>query len=194
MSSGEPDDAKVSSPVRRGGDVLAHGVTRSLPYCEKVFAGVRSSGETDAGTTASMFAHFLTWLQETRTPVLIMATANDTSKLPTEFIRRFDAVFFVDLPTTEERREIIRIMNRKYDSDIPESYAEKLQGWTGSEIEQLAKDSLFDGLEEAFSAIVPISRTMREEVTALREWAKSRARIANTPEGQELQQRKIRAS
>lgn len=165
-----------------------------IDECEKVFAGVRSSGETDAGTTASMFAHFLTWLQETRTPVLIMATANDISKLPTEFIRRFDAVFFVDLPTTEERREIIRIMNRKYDSGIPEAYAEKLQGYTGSEIEQLAKDSLFDGLEEAFSAIVPISRTMREEVTALREWAKSRARIANTPEGQELQQRKIRAS
>lgn len=82
---------------------------------EKSFAGTKSSGELDAGTTANMFSHFLTWVQESNTSAIIMATANDISKLPPEFIRagRFDATFFVDLPTIQERVEIIRIMNRK---------------------------------------------------------------------------------
>src|SRR5208283_2110229 len=147
---------------------------------EKSFAGTKSSGETDAGTTAGMFSHFLTWLQETTTPVLIMATANDISKLPPEFMRagRFDALFFVDLPSLAERKEIIGIMNRKYGTDISVDFGEKLNGFTGAEIEQLAKDSLFDGLDAAMEAIVPLSRTMREEIQNLRDWARTRARFA----------------
>ena len=162
---------------------------------EKAFAGTRSSGETDAGTTANMFGAFLTWMQETKSSVLVMATANDISKLPPEFIRagRFDATFFVDLPTTSERVEIIKIMNRKYNSKIPTSYSQKLAGWTGAEIEQLAKDSLYDGLEAAYEAIVPLSRTMREEVQSLKDWAKTRARLANTLEEKPKDQRKLRA-
>ena len=99
-------------------------------------------GETDAGTTASMFGHFLTWMAETTASVLVMATANDITKLPPEFMRagRFDATFFVDLPGLTERIEIIKIMNRKYGTDIPLDYAQKLLGYTGAEIEQLAKD------------------------------------------------------
>ena len=82
-------------------------------------------------------------------------------------------------------------MNRKWGSDIPISYGDKLNGYTGAEIEQLAKDSLFDGLEEAFNALVPLSRTMREEIQALREWAKTRARYANTPDEEPEKGRKI---
>lgn len=165
-----------------------------LEELEKSFAGTRSSGETDAGTTAGMFSHFLTWLQETTTPVLIMATANDISKLPPEFMRagRFDGTFFVDLPTLTERREIIGIMNRKYETDVPMSYAEKLDGYSGAEIEQLAKDSLFDGLDAAMEAIVPLSRTMREDIQNLRDWARTRARFANTPDEEIPEQRRIR--
>ncbi len=161
---------------------------------EKAFAGSKSSGETDSGTTASMFGHFLCWMQETKTPVLIMATANDISKLPPEFLRagRFDAIFFVDLPTPAERKEIIGIMNRKYGTDISAEFADKLNGFTGAEIEQLTKDCLFDGLDAAMEAIVPLSRTMREEVQNLRDWARTRARFANTPEDEPAEQRKIR--
>ena len=161
---------------------------------EKAFAGSKSSGETDSGTTASMFGHFLCWMQETKTPVLIMATANDISKLPPEFLRagRFDAIFFVDLPTPAERKEIIEIMNRKYGTDISAEFADKLNGFTGAEIEQLTKDCLFDGLDAAMEAIVPLSRTMREEVQNLRDWARTRARFANTPEDEPAEQRKIR--
>jgi len=161
---------------------------------EKAFAGTKSSGETDAGTSAAMFGHFLTWMQETTSSVLVMATANQISQLPPEFIRagRFDATFFVDLPTKTERIEIIKIMNRKWGADIPISCSDRLNGYTGAEIEQLAKDSLFDGLEQAFNALVPLSRTMREEIESLRQWAKTRARPANTPDDEPDEQRKIR--
>jgi hypothetical protein len=100
-------------------------------------------------------------------------------------------MFFVDIPTLTERTQIIRIMNTRYGSKIPPEDGEKLQGWSGAEIEQLAKDSLFDGLEAALENIVPLSRTMKEEITALREWAKTRARRANSPE-EEDQSKKVR--
>ena len=153
-----------------------------LDEIDKGLDGVRTSGHTDGGATSGMFGHFLTWIQETTSPILVMATANNISGLPPEFMRagRFDAMFFVDLPSTEERIEIIRIMNQRYDSSIPETMAERLQGWTGAEIEQLAKDSLFDGLDEAVQNIVPLSRTMKEDITALCEWARTRARRANS--------------
>ena len=158
-----------------------------LDEIDKVFSGVKSSGHTDGGTTSSMFGHFLTWMQETQSPVLVMATANNVKELPPEFMRagRFDAMFFVDIPTITERREIIHIMNTRYGSEIPEDYAESIQGWSGAEIEQLAKDSLFDGLQTALESIVPLSRTMKEEITTLREWAKTRARKANSPEDED---------
>jgi SpoVK/Ycf46/Vps4 family AAA+-type ATPase len=150
---------------------------------DKTFSGVKSSGQTDGGTTSCMFGHFLTWM-ESESPILVMATANNINELPPELLRagRFDAIFFVDIPNLPEREEIIEIMNQRYGSEIPLEYAGELQGWTGAEIEQLAKDSLFDGLEVAFKTIVPLSRTMKEDITALQEWAKTRARKANAPE------------
>jgi AAA+ superfamily predicted ATPase len=163
---------------------------------EKAFAGVKSSGESDAGTTANIFSHFLIWMAETTTPMIVVATANDVSKLPPELVRagRFDITFFVDLPHLEERREIIEIMNRKYNSDIPVSLAAKMDGWSGSEIEQLSKDMLFDGLEKAYTNIVPLSKLMREPIQSLRDWAKTRARLANTMEKPTTQHRKIRSA
>src|SRR5208283_4248474 len=165
-----------------------------LDEVEKMFAGTQSSGQTDSGTTASMFGHFLTWLSETTTPILVMATANNIAQLPPEFLRagRFDSIWFVDLPSGKEREQIIEIMNRRYGSEIPLEYSAKMNGYSGSEIEQLAKDSLFDGLDTAFNALIPLSRTMKTEIDSLREWAKTRARFANTPEEEPSDQRKIR--
>jgi len=156
---------------------------------EKSFSGVKSSGQTDGGTTAGMFGTFLTWMQETTSPILVMATANDISSLPPEFMRagRFDALFFVDLPTAKERLEIIRIMNERYGSSISKDHVQALQGWTGAEIEQLSKDSLFDGLDTAIANIVPLSKTMKEDIQSLRNWAKSRARRANDYTKNEVQ-------
>lgn len=156
-----------------------------LDEIDKGFSGVASSGKTDGGTVAGMFGHFLTWLQETTSPILVMATANGIQELPPELLRagRFDAVFFVDIPTVGERAEIIQIMNTRYGSDIPVDYAKGLEGWSGSEIEQLAKDSLFDGLEQAFKNIVPLSMTMKEAINSLQSWAETRARKANDKPG-----------
>ncbi|EFK08837.1 ATPase, AAA family [delta proteobacterium NaphS2] len=161
-----------------------------LDEIDKVFGGVKSSSNTDGGTTASMFGHFLTWMQETTSPVLVMATANNLKDLPPEFMRagRFDAMFFVDLPTRKERQEIIQIMNERYHSGIPETCENELSGWTGAEIEQLAKDSLFDGFDEAHQTIVPLSKTMKEEISALQQWAATRARRASLPEDKEKTQ------
>jgi len=165
-----------------------------LDEVEKMFAGTQSSGQTDSGTTASMFGHFLTWLSETTTPILVMATANNIAQLPPEFLRagRFDSIWFVDLPIGKEREQIIEIMNRRYGSEIPLEYSAKMSGYSGSEIEQLAKDSLFDGLAPAFDSLIPLSRTMKTEIDSLREWAKTRARFANTLEEEPADQRKIR--
>jgi len=166
-----------------------------LDEIDKVFSGVKSSGHTDGGTTSSMFGHFLVWMQETTSPILIMATANNIAQLPPEFLRagRFDAMFFVDLPTLKERCRIIEIMNVRYITSIPDTHAEMLSGWTGAEIEQLAKDSLFDGLGAALENIVPLSKTMKEDITALREWAKTRARKANVTDDEKLKKiRRIR--
>jgi len=123
-------------------------------------------------------------MQERETNSMLWATANDISQLPPEFLRagRFDVLFFVDLPNEDERVEIINIMNRRYSSDIAAGSAKHLKGWSGAEIEQLAKDSLFDGLEDAQDSIVPLSVTMKNQIDSLQTWAKSRARRANDAE------------
>ena len=162
---------------------------------EKSFSGSTSRNPGDSGTSAGMLSHWLTWMNETNAPVLIMATANDVEALPPEFLRsgRFDATFFVDIPTQPERQEIIRIMNQKYGCEIPEDYAvTKLEGYTGAEIEQIAKDSLFDGLKPAIDSLVPISKTMSDQISALRKWGATRARLANTPEPKTRKVRKIK--
>jgi len=76
---------------------------------EKAIGSAKSSVHT-GDTTASMLGHFLTWMQESKADFIIAATANDIHSLPAEFIRRFDQIFFLDVPTTEERWEIYQIM------------------------------------------------------------------------------------
>src|SRR5260370_40088130 len=86
---------------------------------EKGFAGSRSSGSTDGGTSSRVFGSFISWMEEKRSPVFIVATANDVSQLPPELLRkgRFDELFFVDLPTREEREAIWQIQIGKFRRD-----------------------------------------------------------------------------
>src|SRR6185295_16425954 len=78
---------------------------------EKGFAGSKSSGATDGGTTSRVFGSFLQWMQEKTAPVFVVATANDVTALPPELLRkgRFDEQWFVDLPDEAERADIWRI-------------------------------------------------------------------------------------
>ncbi len=150
---------------------------------EKALGGVLSSSKTDGGTTASMFGYLLTWMQESQTPKYIVATSNDVEELLQishgALIRRFDDVFFVDVPDEEERKEIIRIMNKKYKTQIPEGLTEKMENWTGAEIEKFVISSLYDGVEEALKSIKPIYLQNKETIEKLKKWAKDNARIAN---------------
>lgn len=165
---------------------------------EKAFAGVQSSGASDSGTTARVFATFLTWLQEKKAAVFVVATANDVSQLPPEMLRkgRFDEIFFIDLPTLPEREQIFEIHLRKRNRDPKKFDLKKLaratDGYSGAEIEQVIVGALFtaydaqrelkneDILQEAKS-IVPISVMMSEEIDELRTWAQMRARPASSP-------------
>lgn len=162
---------------------------------EKGFAGV-SGGVSDSGTTARVFATFLSWMQEKTAPVFLIATANDVSKLPPEMLRkgRFDEIFFVDLPTDKEREGIFEIHLRKRGRD-PKKFklaalSELTEGYSGAEIEQVVVGGLYTAfdkkreltqkdIEDEAKAIVPLSRMMAEDIEELREWARMRARPAS---------------
>ncbi len=164
---------------------------------DKGFSGVQSSGMSDGGTTARVFASFLTWMQEKTAPVFVAATANNVSQIPPEMLRkgRFDEVFFADLPNKQERKTIfdLHIKNRKRESgqfDL-EALASASEGFSGAEIEQAVIGGLFrafhDGVELDTKHItaeirhtVPLSKTMKESIAQLRQWAKGRARNAST--------------
>lgn len=162
---------------------------------DKAFAGSTGSADSDGGTSSRIFGSFLTWMQEKTSPVFVMATANRVERLPGEFLRkgRFDELFFVDLPNAQERHEIFRIHLMKRRRDIARFDLDQLvgicEGFSGAEIEQaliaamyeaFAQDREFTQLDiiAAIKATLPLSKTMSEQVTALRDWARQRARPA----------------
>jgi ATP-dependent 26S proteasome regulatory subunit len=163
---------------------------------EKGFAGMSGSGVSDSGTTARVFATFLTWMQDKTKPVFLIATANDVTVLPPEMLRkgRFDEIFFVDLPDSEEREQIfsIHLKRRKRDPakfDLS-ALAKTTFGFSGAEIEQVligALNNAFDAgreltqedIEAEAKAVVPLSVMMREEIDELRTWAEMRTRPAS---------------
>jgi SpoVK/Ycf46/Vps4 family AAA+-type ATPase len=97
-----------------------------LDEIEKGFSGSKSSGMSDGGTSSRVFGSFISWMQEKTKPVFVVATANDVTQLPPEFLRkgRFDELFFVDLPNQQERDLIWRIQIAKYGRD-PEKYDDR---------------------------------------------------------------------
>ena len=164
---------------------------------EKGLSGLASSGRSDAGTAARVFGSFLVWLQEKTAPVFVIATSNDISLLPPELLRkgRFDEIFFIDLPSFEERQEIfaIHLLKRHRDPaafDLPH-LARETEGFSGAEIERVVIAGLYDAFEAGrdleeedllhnIAQSVPLSQTMREQVTALVNWARTHARSASS--------------
>lgn len=166
---------------------------------DKAFAGSQGSAQTDGGTTARVFGTFLTWLSEKTAPVFVIATANDISCLPPELLRkgRLDEIFFVDLPSPAERRDVLRIHLGKRGRDPAvfdlETLATQSDGFSGAEIEEAIIAGLFDSFSEgmpldtsvllrSLKATVPLSKTMSEELNRLRTWAHGRARPASGTE------------
>ena len=172
---------------------------------EKGFAG--SSGSGDSGTSSRVFGSFLTWMQEKKESVFVIATANNIDKLPPEFLRkgRFDEIFFVDLPTLSERKLIwdLHLNKRlkstevlgdtKLDEKLYVLLAEQTEGYSGAEIEQAVVAGLFDAFSEKRSIttddlvrsvknMVPLSITQAETIETIREWANVRAVAATATE------------
>jgi SpoVK/Ycf46/Vps4 family AAA+-type ATPase len=177
---------------------LAENVAPAILWIDELdkgLAGTASSGRSDAGTAARVFGTFLTWMQEKKSPVFTVATANDITTMPPETLRRgrFDEIFFVDLPTLPERQEIWAIHLRKRGRppgsfDLRQLAAES-DGFSGAEIEQVVIAALYDAFDEGhdlemadllsnISQTVPLSQTMREQVETLRRWGKRHARPA----------------
>lgn len=173
---------------------------------EKGFSGTGGSG--DSGTSQRVFGTFLSWMQEKKKPVFVIATANAIDRLPPEFIRkgRFDEIFFVDLPTSTEREVIWRVhLERRLgesstagaelaiDAELCQRMASISEGFSGAEIEQTVVTALFDAfadrrplneedLTRSINNTVPLSVTQAEQIASVRKWASSRAVAATAGE------------
>lgn len=184
-----------------------------LDELEKGFSGTQSSGISDGGTTSRVFGTFLTWMQDKKAAAFVVATSNDVTSLPPELLRkgRFDEIFFIDLPSTEERKQIFAIHLRKRKRDAENFDLERLAlatpGFSGAEIEAVVVEALYDAFDEqgdlttdsileATAHTIPLAVTMRERIEELREWANTRARMASSEnaEGMETITEQLSAS
>jgi SpoVK/Ycf46/Vps4 family AAA+-type ATPase len=183
----------------------AEAVAPSILWVDEIEKGLSGhSGMGDSGVGSRVFGTFLTWMQDKTAPVFVIATANNISNLPPELLRkgRFDEIFFVDLPTRCERRDIFKVHleKRLMDSEIsgetiangeikPELLdllSEKTEGSVGAEIEQIVISALYEAFfndrsleirdfTEVISNMIPLSITQNEQIKALRDWANIRA-------------------
>lgn len=159
---------------------------------EKGLSGAQGGG--DGGVSTRMVGQFLFWLQECRKPVFVVATANDVSKLPPELLRRgrFDELFFVDLPTNEERKEIIdlyikRFLRTEINNDLMSELVNHSEGFAGADLESAVREVGYkvivnehleisdELLKSSFQNVVPLSKTSPEKIEEIRNWGRERA-------------------
>jgi SpoVK/Ycf46/Vps4 family AAA+-type ATPase len=169
---------------------LLESIAPAVAWFDEIEAGI--STQSKEGELGRMFGFFLTWMQEKTRGLFVGATANRIDVLPAEMIRkgRFDEVFFVDLPLDEERLDIFRVHLRRRGIDSSGFNLEPLRkftkGWTGAEIEQCVVSALTTArlqdreltdqdLLDATANVVPLSKTMKEQVDHIRGWAFDRA-------------------
>jgi SpoVK/Ycf46/Vps4 family AAA+-type ATPase len=176
---------------------------------EKALGGATDGG-ADGGVSKDALGAILSWMQERTSEAFIIATANDVSNLPPELLRkgRFDEIWWVDLPTHEERMEILEAALRAHGRGSLEfnfeAVADACNGYTGSEIAALVPDALYaafaDGAREITTAdlldaaktVAPLSKTAAEKIDRLRAWAVGRARPATTTAAAEQATRETR--
>ena len=174
---------------------IAESLAPAILWIDEIEKGFAASAGDAAASR--VFGSFLTWLSEKQAPVFVVATANDVSRLPPELLRRgrFDELFFVDLPSVEERREILSIHLRQRGRE-PQHYrlaehAEAAERLTGAELEQVVTAALYAAfardreledhdLANAISQVVPLYETYEERIKELRDWSRGRARPAAT--------------
>lgn len=168
---------------------------------EKSLAGA-TQGAADGGVSSDALGAILGWMQDRQGEAFVVATANDVESLPAELLRkgRFDEIFWVDLPTQEERAAIVaaslKSHNRKADGIDLSAVARTTSGFSGAEIAALVPEALFaafgDGarpistedLINAAKTVVPLSTSAATKIDRLRKWADGKARLASKPEAE----------
>ena len=156
---------------------------------DKAFAGAQSNG--DSGTTSRVLGTFITWLSEKTSPVFVVATANNIELIPPEILRkgRFDEMFFLDLPTREERESIFNVHLERFRPGTTSRFQLRLisdlsRQFSGAEIEQVVIEAMRLGFNEnrefnnddlltAIDNLVPLARTKSKELNLLKEWSES---------------------
>lgn len=167
-------------------------VSPAVAWFDEIENAISHHHQDNTGVLNRIFGFFLTWMQEKPAGLFVAATANRIDLLPAEMIRkgRFDQLFFIDLPDRDERIEIFKIHLSRRGVDPStlrlDLIADRTDGWTGAEIEQavisalvsarLAKEAVTDEhLFPALRQIVPLAKTMREQINHIRSWAFDRA-------------------
>ena len=174
----------------------AENVSPCILWIDEIEKGLSgaTSGAGDGGVSTRMVGQFLFWMQECKKQVFVVATANDVSMLPSELLRRgrFDELFFVDLPTAVERREILALYMRKYlglefTGPFADQIVEISEGFTGADLESTVRDLAYrsianenfvlstENIITAFNNVVPLSQTSPEKIESIRDWGKERA-------------------
>lgn len=173
----------------------AENVAPCVLWVDEIEKGLAGAGTSnDGGVSTRMVGQFLFWLQECKKQVFVVATANNVSMLPSELLRRgrFDELFFVDLPTAEERREILALYMRKYlklnfAGPLADKIVDLTDGFTGADLESTIRDLTYrqianpnfvlseENMLTAFNNVVPLSQTSPETIEAIRDWGRERA-------------------
>lgn len=174
----------------------AENVSPCILWVDEIEKGLSGAiaGAGDGGVSTRMVGQFLFWLQECKKQVFVVATANDVSMLPSELLRRgrFDELFFIDLPTADERKDILSLYMHKYlNLEFEGSFADKIveitDGFTGADLESTVRDLAYrsianknfdlsiENMINAFNNVVPLSQTSPEKIESIREWGKERA-------------------
>ncbi|HYO74954.1 MAG TPA: AAA family ATPase [Thermoanaerobaculia bacterium] len=193
----------------------ADRVAPCVLWIDEIEKGLAGSGGSDGGTSSRIVGHFLYWLQEGRARVFVVSTANDITKLPPELFRRgrFDELFFVDLPSGPERREIIALylekhLRRTFDEPLVSDLVDLSEGFAGSDLQaavaEAAREAVLKGdasvdaeyLRKVFRNVVPLSKTNPEAIDSIRAWGRERAVPASgvplpATEGQQRARRSV---
>jgi AAA+ superfamily predicted ATPase len=184
---------------------LADAMAPCVLWIDEIEKGIPKSGREDEGTGLRVLGTILTWMQEKKQPVFVVATANSVTDLPPELLRkgRFDEIFFVDLPNQAAREKIFDIHTRKRGQALQpyeiRELAEASHGFSGAEIESAVAEALYNWafereqvdahvtfalrhIQQAIRDTRPLSVLIADKIEELREWARTRARPAAAPE------------
>jgi len=174
----------------------AEAMSPCILWIDEIDKGFGGDARSDGGTRQRVLASLLTWMAEKESTVFVIATANAIDKLPAELLRkgRFDEIFFLDLPNSEERLSILdlHLKKRRPSYSFPLStIIDRTDGFSGAELEQAVIEGMHISFSEnrelmekdlikAVSELVPLSRTAKEQIDFLKEWSSTgRARSAS---------------